>query len=117
MATLVRAQLTALIFTKSLRLKIVDTSHRPGPSLANDDEEAHETDDLLLAEDNEESGNSSDQNEQDPGNAISRGVVNLLGVDVERVSDFCGYNMDLIRGFVKASIAAGSLIALLGWIR
>ncbi|PLB52306.1 P-loop containing nucleoside triphosphate hydrolase protein [Aspergillus steynii IBT 23096] len=123
LATPVRAQLSALIFAKSLRLKIVDTVHEAGAKTANQEqtsslpvsneiEETHEGDTLLPSGGDEEPAN----NEEDQGNAISRGVVNLMGVDVERVADFCGYNMDLLRGVVKTIIAAGFLITLLGWM-
>ncbi|EFR00574.1 hypothetical protein MGYG_09020 [Nannizzia gypsea CBS 118893] len=126
----VRSQLSALIFAKSLRLKIIDTEHSPGtnipnteqevlPPASNENNEAHETDALLSGGDTDEESADKLDSQKDEGddttNAMSRGIVNLLGVDVERVSEFCGYNMDLLRGIVKITIAAGFLIVLLGW--
>ncbi|KAK2839221.1 hypothetical protein FQN49_006354 [Arthroderma sp. PD_2] len=124
----IRSQLTALIFAKSLRLKIMDSGYNPGVTRSNPEQETspsssngnevHETDPLLGGRQNEETIDKPDsQNRGDnTDNAMSRGIVNLLGVDVERVADFCGYNMDLLRGVVKIIIAAGFLIALLGWM-
>lgn len=91
----------------------------PSPSPLDEDVEAHETDTLLSRGENRESANKADsQNEdEDMENTISQGIVNLLGVDVERVADFCGYNMDLLRGVVKIIIATAFLVVLLGWMR
>ena len=52
-----------------------------------------------------------------PTDTAAKGIINLLGVDVQRVSDFCGYNQDLLRSIVKVAIAAGFLVKLLGWWR
>ena len=126
LATPIRSQLSALIFAKSLRMKIIEGTPGLGQkgtlltqknSIDNDasDEEAHELDTLLPEENDNEVDDPADTNKMD--DAAAKGIINLLAVDVQRVSDFSGYSVDLLRGLVKTMLAAGFLIALLGWWR
>jgi hypothetical protein len=48
---------------------------------------------------------------------IVQGPINLLGVDVQRVYSFCGYNNLLIGSFLKILLAVWFLVILIGWWR
>lgn len=89
----------------------------PSASSGSGDEEVlpHETDALLPQAAADEPQPRSDT--EDAGQSASKGIVNLLGVDVQRVAEFCGYNMDLFRSTVKVMLAALLLAALIGWWR
>lgn len=111
----VRSQLSAVIFAKSLRMKTVQGGDTDIHNVSSDngDEEVvpHETDALLPQE-------IADEPEpKDVDQSASKGIVNLLGVDVQRVAEFCGYNMDLFRSTVKVTLAAFLLATLIGWWR
>lgn len=111
----VRSQLSAAIFAKSLRMVTVqaDTSEvRPVAQEGSDIEDESEP---LLAQ--KKGDQKTQDEEEEPADSAAKGIINLLGVDVQRVSDFCGYNQDLLRGVVKVAIAAAFLVKLLGWWR
>ena len=44
-----------------------------------------------------------------------QGAINLIGVDAQRVSDFCGYNGELPGTLLKVAIAVAFLVQLIGW--
>jgi hypothetical protein len=48
---------------------------------------------------------------------IVQGPINLLGVDVQRVCNFCGYNNLLIGSLLKILLAVWFLVILIGWWR
>jgi hypothetical protein len=111
----VRSQLSAAIFAKSLRMVTVqaDTSElHPAKKELSDHSGESEP---LLAQKTADSKLQAE--DEEPASTAAKGIINLLGVDVQRVSDFCGYNQDLFRGVVKVAIAAGFLVKLLGWWR
>lgn len=111
----VRSQLSAAIYAKSLRMVTVqaDTSEvRPIEQDTSDD--GGESEPLLAQSTDDQKIQVEDA---EPTDTAAKGIINLLGVDVQRVSDFCGYNQDLLRGIVKVAIAAGFLVKLLGWWR
>lgn len=111
----VRSQLSAAIFAKSLRMVTVqaDTSQvRPVDQDNSDDDGESEP---LLAQNTD--AQEVQVEDKEPTDTAAKGIINLLGVDVQRLSDFCGYNQDLLRGIVKVAIAAGFLVKLLGWWR
>lgn len=111
----VRSQLSAAIFAKSLRMVTVqaDTSEVRSCEQESSDDDGES--DPLLAQKTGDLGMQADDEEST--DTAAKGIINLLGVDVQRVSDFCGYNQDLLRGIVKVAIAAGLLVKLLGWWR
>jgi hypothetical protein len=113
----VRSQLSAVIFAKSLRMVTVqaETSGvRHVAQESSDEDDDLETETLLPQETDDQKKQIKDEK---PDDAAAKGIVNLLGVDVQRVADFCSYNQDLLRGVVKVAIAAGFLVKLLGWWR
>lgn len=110
----VRSQLSAVIFAKSLRMVTVQaesSGERSVVKKTTDEDDALETDPLLPQETKDP---KEPLQEQSPDDSTAKGIINLLGVDVQRVADFCGYNQDLVRGVVKVAIAAGFLVKLLG---
>jgi hypothetical protein len=113
----VRSQLSAIIFAKSLRMVTVQAGAsevHPVAQEISDEDERSETDPLLPQETGDR---EKELGEEKPDDTAAKGIVNLLGVDVQRVAEFCGYNQDLLRGVVKVAIAAGFLVKLLGWWR
>lgn len=56
------------------------------------------------------------EDSQVPDEAITS-HVNLVGVDVQRVSMFCGENSLLLGGLVKMILGVWFLVYLIGWIR
>ncbi|KAK4497718.1 hypothetical protein PRZ48_010371 [Zasmidium cellare] len=115
-ATPVRSQLATLIFAKLLKAKCgVDQTSLPHKTQKQDGSpkrtdleegsEADETDSLLPKSKDE------DTDEEKAAN----GAVNLLAIDVQRISVFAGYNVDLLRGLVKIVLSSTFLIFILGW--
>lgn len=78
------------------------------------EEDAHEMDTFLSQGEDDEQDPECDEKSSE---SAVKGIVNLLGVDVQRVAEFCGYNMDLLRGVVKVAVAACLLASLIGWWR
>nr|POE93192.1 atp-dependent bile acid permease [Quercus suber] len=112
LATPVRSQLSALIFAKCLRMKVIavdnvvgqrtNAEDRPPFLKSNVNADGTHERSPLLPEANEEETKEESATEGNDADSITNGIVNLLGVDVQRVADFCGYNVDLLRGGVKA---------------
>jgi len=111
----VRSQLSAAIFAKSLRMVTVQAeTSEMRPAIQEISEDDDESEPLLAQQKADQKVEAEDEK---PADAAVKGIINLLGVDIQRVSDFCGYNQDLLRGVVKVAIAAGFLVKLLGWWR
>ena len=134
LATPIRSQLSALIYDKSMRLKDVKTaasnptqsgSKKPSrissdnsgigenddyetETLMTEDERANANVDTAGGDDDDASKEESHENVQD--------AINLLGVDVQRVSDFAGYNVLIPGSFFKIIIASVFLVNLIGWV-
>ena len=118
----IRSQLSAVIFAKSMRMKVTeDVDSKEAKKLDADSgrkEDAQETDRLLPHDETEGAEhNALSDNEEASEERFSAGIVNLLGVDVQRISDFCGWNVDLIRGIVMIVVSAVILTRLIGWWR
>lgn len=126
LATPVRSQLTALIFDKSMRMKdIKSISER---------EEKKEISRGIVENskfDDEADYSSGDSDGEDiplveiPKKVQSEvstekkghGIVNLVGVDVQRLSMFCGENVLLLASFLKIILGTWFLVYLIGWRR
>ena len=111
----VRSQLSAAIFAKSLRMVTVQAETSETCPTAQETSEGDDESEPLLAP--KKADQKVEAEDEQPADAAAKGIINLLGGDVQRVSDFCGYNQDLLRGVVKVAIAAGFLVKLLGWWR
>lgn len=89
-----RAQLASLVFSKSLRRKDIRTPEN----------RKHE---------------DTDQDDHDPTESeggSSQFVVNLVGVDTERIEHFCQYNFLILNSLVKLAMFSAFLIRLIGWV-
>lgn len=102
-----RAQLSALVFEKSMRRKDVK-----GVSKSNTTESSD-------AEENLEEGSqkpiSEEEDEEDAGQKSRQMIVNLIGVDAKRVSDFCAFNHFFPGSAFKLAISFAFLVQLIGW--
>ncbi|KAK0642530.1 ABC transporter C family member 10 [Lasiodiplodia hormozganensis] len=130
LATPIRSQLSALIFTKSMRLKDIRTvkhasvtakkrSSEDGDSGIGDVEEEAREMETLMTEEERDAAQSDDKDEEEveeDSSQAAQGAINLLGVDVQRVSDFAGYNVLIPGSLLKIIIAACFLVNLIGWV-
>ncbi|KAG9255956.1 P-loop containing nucleoside triphosphate hydrolase protein [Emericellopsis atlantica] len=118
-----RAQLSALIYEKSLRRKNVKAADKPKespepketdvPQLVVGEEPEELSDAVPVAESTEEPPSSPDQT----GVLKSRqAIVNLVGVDTRRIADFCSIQFLIVSSLGKLVVYSGFLIELLGWI-
>ncbi|KAI0881492.1 putative ATP-binding cassette transporter protein [Annulohypoxylon maeteangense] len=109
----IRAQLSALIFQKSMRRKDVkeankkkSTSESPEPNIAGPVGEAS-TEDRPDINDFEEDDEQILKSKQS--------TVNLIGVDAKRVSDFAAFNSIFPESLFKLIVSLAFLLELLGW--
>ncbi|KAK4100650.1 P-loop containing nucleoside triphosphate hydrolase protein [Parathielavia hyrcaniae] len=105
----IRAQLSALIFEKSMRRKDVKGGERSNTkaSQEGEDETAGPT-----------AGSGTDVEEEDDSEKLKKSkqsTVNLIGVDGKRVSDFCAYQNLLPGSLFKLVVSLIFLVDLLGW--
>ncbi|KAM5355421.1 hypothetical protein ACJ41O_002067 [Fusarium nematophilum] len=99
----IRAQLSTLVFEKSLRRKNVKAAEKSKEA----------TDSQEDANENKEDDESSD----DSSVLKSRqAIVNLVGVDASRISDFAAYQFLIINSVSKLVTFSFFLVRLIGWI-
>jgi len=130
LATPVRSQLTAIIFAKSLRIQNVkDPNHdrvngrsvehfttaeeNDGKCSFSEFRDDEDEENISLLEFRDQSGSKG---AQVPETTITSHAT-LIGVDVQRVSMFCGENALLLGGVVKMILGVWFLVYLIGWIR
>ncbi|KAJ9657678.1 hypothetical protein H2201_008084 [Coniosporium apollinis] len=107
----VRIQLSALIFTKSMRRKDVK-------GVQNSKED---TNNVKVAKDVAQPDAASDESEDEEDgieedvSKTRQGTVNLVGVDTKRVSDFATYNNLLLGALCNMAASFTFLGILLGW--
>ena len=126
LATPVRSQLTALVFDKSMRMKDIksisereekeDISRGIVENSKFDDEVDYSSgdsdgEDIPLAEIPKKM--KSEVSVEKKGH----GIVNLVGVDIQRLSMFCGENVLLLASFLKIILGTWFLVYLIGWRR
>lgn len=120
----IRAQLSALIFEKSMRRKDVKQGRKK-----NKEADVGPTDPATAVPGAETTGTdapevpavtdaSKDEEEDDLESAkkTKQGTVNLIGVDGKRVSDFCAYQNLFPGSLFKLIVSLAFLVSLLGWI-
>ncbi|KAJ0419789.1 P-loop containing nucleoside triphosphate hydrolase protein [Aspergillus carlsbadensis] len=101
----VNEQLFAVISRKALALKdVVVPAKSNGDSSSSDDDSDSDSDD-----EDEESGESNEPPR------TKHSILNLLGVDVMRISDFDGYSHLLLDCVLEFGITIGFLVFLMGW--
>ncbi|CAK7208374.1 hypothetical protein SEUCBS140593_000151 [Sporothrix eucalyptigena] len=116
----VRAQLSALIFEKSMRRKDVKQGRKKSKEAAvgpTDSAIAAPATEATTADAPEVPEPSKDDEEEDLESAkkTKQGTVNLIGVDGKRVSDFCAYQNLFPGSLFKLIVSLSFLISLLGW--
>ncbi|KAF4340544.1 ATP-dependent bile acid permease [Fusarium beomiforme] len=99
----IRSQLSTLIFEKSLRRKNVKSADKSKES----DEPQGETADKKNEEDSDD--NSSVLKSR-------QAIVNLVGVDALRISNFTGYQFLIFNSIFKLVFFSFFLVRLIGWI-
>ncbi|KAI8713732.1 hypothetical protein NCS52_01218600 [Fusarium sp. LHS14.1] len=91
----VRTQMSGLIFDKALRRKNIRS---------------------VVQEDHDSDGEDGDSSEDVGALKSHQSIVNLVGVDTERVFVFVQYHFLILTGMVKLVIFSAFLLKLLGWI-
>lgn len=105
----IRFQLPSLIFTKAMRKKDTKGAGKKEEKSI-DDEEASENSSLLKKD-----SETEPVDEVDKMKKTRQGVVNLVGVDTKRISDFALVHNILFGAVIKLSIAFYFLYAIVGW--
>ncbi|KAH7156326.1 P-loop containing nucleoside triphosphate hydrolase protein [Dactylonectria macrodidyma] len=106
MALPIRAQLSTLVFEKSLRRKNVKAV-----------EKSKETADSHDEANKDDSKKDEDAPSEDSSVLKSRqAIVNLVGVDAQRISNFTAYQFMIINSFAKLLIFSTFLVQLIGLI-
>ncbi|KAH6990845.1 P-loop containing nucleoside triphosphate hydrolase protein [Ilyonectria sp. MPI-CAGE-AT-0026] len=106
MALPIRAQMSTLVFEKSLRRKNVKAV-----------EKSKETADSQDDANKDDSKEDDDAPSEDSSVLKSRqAIVNLVGVDAQRISNFSAYQFMIINSFAKLTICSTFLVQLIGWI-
>jgi ABC-type multidrug transport system fused ATPase/permease subunit len=102
----IRAQLTSLVFAKSLRRKDIKT-------VKNSRRSAHMFSNSKIGQLDESSGISTVK----PDTSLARqAIVNLVGVDIDRIAHFLQFQFLIINGILKLIIFSVVLVKLIGWI-
>ncbi|KAI1875694.1 uncharacterized protein JN550_001980 [Neoarthrinium moseri] len=109
-----RAQLSSLIFKKSLRRKDVKGAGKKK------EKPTESTDPLTAAPSGSVPTGDAPQVEETEDDEeqlkkSKQSVVNLIGVDAKRVSDFCGFNFYFPGSLFKLIVSLAFLLDLLGW--
>lgn len=104
----VRAQLSSLIFEKAMRRKDVRGAEKRKKAGENDGPTSAATLD-------EPDTATQEDNDSDDLNKGKQSTVNLIGVDGQRVSDFCGYQNIFPGSLFKLIVSLAFLVSLLGW--
>ncbi len=114
----IRAQLSSLIFEKSMRRKDVKEASKKkrapesseptigGPAGASINTDRPETD---------ETEGDDDDDDDESVKTGKQSTVNLIGVDAERVSDFAAFNNYFPGSLFKLIVSLAFLVDLLGW--
>ncbi|CAJ2500027.1 Uu.00g028800.m01.CDS01 [Anthostomella pinea] len=110
----IRAQLSALIFEKSMRRKDVKEASKKRP--------AAESSEATIIGPAGESSNIDkpeaeevEEDDADQVNKSKQSTVNLIGVDAKRVSDFAAFNNYFPGSVFKLVVSLVFLVDLLGW--
>ncbi|POS75874.1 hypothetical protein DHEL01_v205730 [Diaporthe helianthi] len=125
----VRSQLAAMIFQKSLRTKDVkgvevtdeEGGKGDGAGLGDDSLGAENEEEGLLEEWSDDSRQKSsaktaEEDEEDPSSGMQQAIINLVGVDTVRISNFAAENNLLLSTIVNLGLALTILFSLLGWL-
>ncbi|ROV89185.1 hypothetical protein VPNG_10207 [Cytospora leucostoma] len=116
----VRGQLSALIFEKSMRKKDVKGTGRSSNKKTAGINGAHEPNvagpvPVSTAADRPEVPEEGVEDEAELLKQSKQGVVNLIGVDCKRVSDFMSFQNLFPGSLFKLIVSLAFLVSLLGW--
>ena len=116
----IRSELTAVIFMKPMRskdLKGVSIQGSSNPSLSQSDESSISR--KLLNDDSEStlltSDNDGNDCEADDMQQVRRSIINMVGVDTKRITDFVGVSHMILSSTFKLIISLTFLCGLIGW--
>ncbi|KFY39986.1 hypothetical protein V494_03725, partial [Pseudogymnoascus sp. VKM F-4513 (FW-928)] len=98
----IRAELSALVFEKSMRRKDVKSVAKTAEG--------------EVDEENVEAGaTKAEVDDEDMGQKSRQAIVNLIGVDAKRVAEFAAFNFFFPGSFFKLVISFAFLVQLIGW--
>ncbi len=116
----IRSELTAVIFMKAMRskdLKGVSIQGSSSPSLSQSDESSissklsnDDSESTLLASDDDGNDCEADDMQQ-----MRRSIINMVGVDTKRITDFVGVSHMIPSSTFKLIISLTFLCGLIGW--
>ncbi|CAG9962913.1 unnamed protein product [Clonostachys byssicola] len=98
----IRSQMASLVFDKSLRRKDVKTATKEA-------EDRSERESKPQAEE-------TDATDKETVLKSRQAIVNLVGVDLNRISQFLQFHFLIINGVVKLALFSVFLVRLIGWI-
>ncbi|OHE96667.1 ABC transporter [Colletotrichum orchidophilum] len=101
-----RGALSALIFEKSMRRKNVKAASK---------QEADEKEDEADAKDDKKKKSDEEEAEDDNVLKSKQAIINLIGVDAKRISDFAAFQFLFPSSAAKLLVAIWFLVYLLGW--
>ncbi|KAK7413238.1 hypothetical protein QQX98_007897 [Neonectria punicea] len=106
MALPIRAQMSTLVFEKSLRRKNVKAAEK-----AKESTDSHN-------DTNKDTSKDDDDSPSDESSVLKsrQAIVNLVGVDAQRISNFSAYQFMIINSIAKLLIFSTFLVQLIGWI-
>ncbi|KAK1994844.1 ABC transporter [Colletotrichum falcatum] len=106
-----RGALSALVFEKSMRRKNVKSASKQEAEPTED--EANGKDDKKSKKD--DGGDDDEEPEEDNVLKSKQAIINLIGVDAKRISDFSGFQFLFPSSSAKLIVAIWFLVYLLGW--
>ncbi|KAI3529772.1 ABC transporter [Colletotrichum filicis] len=101
-----RGALSALIFEKSMRRKNVKAASK---------QEAEEKEDDAKPKDDKKKKADEEEAEDDNVLKSKQAIINLIGVDAKRISDFAAFQFLFPSSAAKLLVAIWFLVYLLGW--
>ncbi len=126
LAVPIRAQLSALAFTKSMKMEDIksaqDSQRKDSTCRAADDADGavgqtgEETTSRNPPSPTEDvTKDDADEAESEAVLEAKQGAINLVAVDAQRIAEFCAFNSELLGTFLKVTIAVAFLVRLIGW--
>lgn len=113
----VRAQLSALIFEKSMKRKSVKAAEKTEEVKPEaEGVEAVPSEEDTTLDTNKNDGAKADTKDEDSVLKSRQAIVNLVGVDVGRISNFVAYSFHIVLSIGQLVVYTAFLVQLLGWI-
>ncbi|ORY70217.1 P-loop containing nucleoside triphosphate hydrolase protein [Pseudomassariella vexata] len=111
----IRAQLSSLIFMKSMRRKDVKKAGKKETSVAKSTEPTVSGPAGGVIATDSPQVEETEENEEEKVKKSKQAVVNLIGVDAKRVSDFASFNCFFPGSVFRLIVSLALLLDLLGW--